>query len=265
MIRLIVFSLVLFGLLACTPSPRKPKFVPEEEEMAILLADIYEVEAAISQNGQQIDRNDTRFVGYYKSVLDKHELTKLEFDSAVSWYSAHPLIFAEVYDDVISILSRRDAQLKQSMSVEKEESPEHMAIIPDVKDYWKERRTYELPLNDKDSLEASLPFQVLMDSISVGILRLHASYTFVKGNELDSAQMFMIACFADSTRDTLEHNIHKSFEKTSANLSLSIPKGKKLISLEGLLFEHDTSRVTKVKVEDVKLTFVPKIVPRTLR
>ncbi len=265
MMRLIICSIILFGFFACTPNARRPKFVPDEEGMAELLADVYEVEAAISQNGRVVNRDDKKFVGYYKDVLDKHEITKFEFDSAVSWYSSHPLLFADVYDDVISILSKKDALLKKELNAENESNVEKMGMIPDVKDYWNERRKYKLPLDEKDSIASTIPYSVLLDSISSGIVRLHASYTFTKGNQLDSAQMYMIACFVDSTRDTLTYQIRKSFKKTSGNLSLSIPMGKKLLSLEGLLFEHDTTRIPMVQIDDVKLTFVPRVEPKNLR
>lgn len=251
--------IVLFGLLACTPKPKRPKFVPDTKDMALLISDVYETEALISQSGRSINLDDERFVGYYKNILDKHGVTQVEFDSAVSWYSAHPELFSEVYDEVISMLSQKDAVLKKELAERNKQNKEEIERIPDVKDYWEGERKFTLPLAQNDSSDVSFPFDYEIDSISSGILRLNATYKFNKGNELDSAQMKMILCYADSTADTLKYHVKKSFKKYYGNLSQMLPGEKKLIAVKGMLFEHDTTKVAQVEIDDVKLTILPQI------
>ena len=96
-----------------------------------------------------------------------------------------------------------------------------------------------------------------VDSLSNGILRLYGGYTFKEGGFLDSAKMTMIACYADSTIDTIYYPIHKSFKKVSGNISHRVNKNKELINVSGFLFEHDTAKQSKVNIEGVKMTFIP--------
>ncbi|MCU4176530.1 DUF4296 domain-containing protein [Carboxylicivirga sp. N1Y90] len=258
MIKYLVLSLFVV-LVSCSDYEGKADFIPDEDDMALLLADVYEVEAAISQAGRSINKEDSSFVGYYRQVLNGHGLTKLEFDSAVSWYSANPLIFADVYDEVISILSERDAFLKQEMSKERDQKSDEMALMRDVEDLWKGKRKYKLPFDEGDSTDVFLPFEFELDSLKNGILRLHARYKFGKANELDSASMKMITLFADSTRDTLVYHIPKSFKSAAGSLALPLKDQRSLISIEGLLFEHDTAKVSDVEINEVKLTFIPTV------
>jgi len=258
--NLTVYIIVLIGAVACTPRPNRPDFVPDQEEMALLLADIYQIEAAISQGGRQVNRNDEKFVGYYKDVLDKHGITKLEFDSAVSWYSSYPELYSEVYDEVISTLSQRDALLKKELSEQNQDKKDMIDQIPNMKNLWEGRQSsFSLPLAKQDSSDVFFPFSIKVDSIKSGIIRLNASYKFNKGNQLDSAQMKMILCYADSTADTLNYQVKESFKKYFGNLSQMIPGGKPLVNIEGALFEHDTAKVVHVEIEDVKLTLIPKV------
>ena len=57
---------------------------------------------------------------YYRDVLVKHNLTKDKFDTIISWYTAHPKLYLEVYDDVISMLSEKEAE--ESNLIEKKDT-----------------------------------------------------------------------------------------------------------------------------------------------
>nr|WP_321405928.1 DUF4296 domain-containing protein [uncultured Carboxylicivirga sp.] len=261
----ITFVLIfLTTILACTPSPKRPKFIPDSKEMSELLADVYIVEATMSQSGRRINKDDDKNIGYYKGVLDEYGLTKLEFDSAISWYSSHPDLFSEVYDDVITILSKKDALLKKDMSEQNQEKKDAIDEIPNIKDLWETTRNYTLPIAENDSTNVSFPFTVKVDSIASGILRLNAGYTFIKGNELDSAYLRMWLCYSDSTTDTVQYLIKKSFKKQIGNVSQLIPEGKVLVTVEGLLFDHDTTKVSNVEIDDVKMVLLPKLGAREL-
>ncbi len=259
MLKVSYYIVLLLVLAGCSLNAKRPNFVPEKKEMAQLLAEIYQVEGAISQSGRSFNRNDDKTIGYYKDILDEYNLTKLEFDSAVSWYSSNPDLFSEVYDDVISILSKQDALLKKEIADKSKEKKEAIEDIPNVKDLWKMARNYTLPLSEADSIDVFFPFKISIDSIQSGILRLNAGYTLIKGNELDSALLKMYVYYADSTADTLQYCIKKTFKKQIGNVSQTIPEGKVLIGIEGLLFDHDTTKVSNVEIDDVKLTLLPKL------
>ena len=257
--KAISYIFVIIGIWACTPKPKKPNFVPDQEQMSLLLADIYQVESVMSQSGRRIVKDDEKNAGYYKSILDEYHLTKVEFDSAISWYSSHPELFSDVYDDVISILSKRDAIVKKELAEQSAEKKDVIEQIPDKKSIWVGENNYKLPLEKHDSTDIFLPFKIKADSIESGIVRLNAGFTFIKGNELDSALLRMWLCYADSTADTVRYLINKTFKKQIGNVSQIIPDGKTLVSIEGFLFEHDTTKVSNVEIEDVKMVLLPKL------
>ncbi|WP_430815353.1 DUF4296 domain-containing protein [Carboxylicivirga sp. RSCT41] len=257
MLRYISILAVLLVLASCSTRPRVPRNLPDEGEMAQVLADIYQVESVLGQTRMSYNSSkDDKVSGYYKYVLDQHEMTKVEFDTAMSWYSANPTVLSDVYEEVIEILSRRDAELKNKINKEKDER-KVISKIPGKTELWNDTTAFELPFDTKDSLDNRIPYDVKVDSLSNGILRLNASYKFTEGGFLDSAKMMMVACYADSTKDTLSHQIHKSFNKVNGNISHKVIKSKQLINVSGYLFDHDTSNISKVNIEGVKMTFIP--------
>jgi len=256
MFRYIFLILIFFSVVACSTRPKVPKGFPNEKEMAELLADIYIAEGTINNSGFYHGKSDNKIPGYYRFVLDKHRLTKQEFDTVVSWYTAHPKLFKEVYEDVISILSEQEAQIASDLS-KIEDDPEMMPGLAMEKDLWKGRRYYKLPLSEKDSLDTRIPFTIAIDSLKGGIYAIQANYKFKKEDVLEEAKLRMIACYADSTRDTIDSKINKSFKGAIGSNSYNAKNDKKLVSIEGLLFDHDTTKVAEVEIRGVKLNYLP--------
>ena len=251
--------IIILALNSCSTRPKVPRDLPDEKKMAQVLADIYQVESVLGQtrlsynSGKQDDVS-----GYYRFVLDQYEMTKIEFDTAMAWYSAHPVVLSDVYSEVIEILSRRDAELKNKINKEKEQKKD-LVKIPNKLELWNDTTAFSVPFKKSDSLDNRVPFSVEVDSLSGGIIRLHGTYTFRKEGFLDSAQMKMIACFADSSMDTVHYQIHKSFKAVKGNVSHRINTNEQLINIQGFLFDHDTTKNSPVNIEDVKLTFIPTI------
>ncbi len=260
----IVLAVAVILVVACSTRPRVPRSMPGEKEMAAVLADIYQVESVLDQTRLSYDsRKEDRFSGYYRFVLEQHNLTKAEFDTAMGWYSEHPTVLSDVYEDVVEILSRREAELKNKMNKEKEERD--LVKMPNKQELWNDTTAFTIPLDPKDSLDNRLPFNIETDSLDRGIIRLFANYQFKEGSVLDSAQMQLIACYADSTIETESSQIQKSFKEVSGNLSHVLKNGKQLVKLKGFLFLHDTAKVSTVEVSNVKLTYLPKIDPEDIK
>ena len=256
MIRYLLLVLSVFFVLACSTRPKVPREFPNEKEMAGLLADIYIAEGAINNSGSYRGKSDGKIPGYYRFVLDKHSLTKQEFDTVVSWYTAHPQLFKEVFDDVISILSEKEAQIASELSKIEGDA----VMIPELAmeiDLWKGRRYFKLPLSEKDSIDTRIPFNIEIDSLQGGMYSIQANYKFKKENVLNEAKLRMIACYADSTRDTIDSKINKAFKGAIGSKSYNAKADKKLVSIEGLLFDHDTTKVANVEIRGVKLNYLP--------
>jgi len=254
-----IIILAVFTFISCSTRPKVPRSLPGEDEMALVLADIYQVESVLGQTRLSYNSSKKDNVsGYYKYVLEQHQMTKAEFDTAMAWYSANPTVLSDVYSEVIEILSKRDAELKNAMNKEKEER-KAVAKVPSRVDLWNDTTAYEVPFAKVDSLDNRVPFNVDVDSLSEGILRLYAAYSFKEGGFLDSAQMKIMACYADSTIDTVSYQIHKSFKKVNGNISHRIGKNHQLVNVSGFLFDHDTTKHSPVTIENVKMTFIPTL------
>lgn len=249
--------LLMLIIVGCSTRPKVPRDLPSERKMAEVLADVYEVESLLGQTRINYNSDKKGMVsGYYRTVLDRHEMTKIDFDTAIAWYTANPTVLSDVYEEAIEILSKREADLKNKISKEKEERPS-IGKLPNREELWTDTTTFSIPFDPKDSLDNRVPFNVAIDSLDGGILRLHANYTFKEGGFLDSAQLKMLVAYADSTVDTVSYQIHKSFKKVNGNISHSIGSDKIVINAEGFLFEHDTTKKSTVMIEDVKMTFIP--------
>jgi hypothetical protein len=259
MLRVCSIILFVITLLSCSTRPKVPRDLPGEKEMAEILADIYQLESVLGQTRLSYNSgNKDNVSGYYRNVLDQYEMTKVEFDTAMAWYSANPTVLSDVYAEVIEILSRRDAELKNAMNKEKEQKL-NMAKVPSKIDLWNDTTAFKVPFAKADSLDNRVAFDIDVDSLSGGIIRLYAEYSFVKEGLLDSAQMKMITCYADSSMDTLSYQIHKSFKPVKGNVSHQISDSKNLVKVKGLLFDHDTTKNAPVTIDDIKLTFIKNL------
>jgi hypothetical protein len=250
-----ILNILLLTMLfiACSKRPKVPHDFPKEHEMARLLADVYLAEATISQSSNLYRGKETEIPMYYKYVLDKHGLTKKQYDTIFAWYSAHPTLLTEVYDEVIQVLNAREAEVKK----DEVERPEIERSVPEpgVKNLWEGPRSFVV--GPKDTLEHNLPFEFKVDSSQAGIYRLMASHKFDRGILLKEAYMKLIACYSDSTADTSSHTINVSFAKRMANLSLNTHREKYVVSIKGFLLEHDTLVQAKANISNVRLLYFP--------
>ncbi|SFE80072.1 DUF4296 domain-containing protein [Thermophagus xiamenensis] len=242
-------TILLFLLIACSPNEKVPKDFPDEDEMAQILADIHYTESIISQARRNLTDNltDDDIPGYYRNVLDKYNLSAEQFDSIRDWYSAHPYHYQKVYDKVIVLLSKKEAELNQLLKA-KEEQKDSLHIIRDL---WNTDRIMKITPND--TTKSFLPFEVKTDSIIGGQIRLSAVYKFLREDLSKNGKTIMITQYADSTTDTISLELSKTFKNNPITLQTEIDSLNPLIQVHGFLFEHDTSDVTSIEFSDIRL------------
>lgn len=84
---------------ACSPDSSRP--ILDEKKMADILVDQYLIQSVIVQRGAPLEERPTY---YYNHILEKHQVTEAEFDSAVVWYTSHMDVYERVYEDVMNRL-----------------------------------------------------------------------------------------------------------------------------------------------------------------
>jgi hypothetical protein len=86
----------------------------QEDSLISIIKDIHIMDAAAKQN--LIPNNSTNINKYkqYKTVLEKHQVSKMRFDSTINLYTKHGEKFDELYDKVIQkLVEEEEAQVKK--------------------------------------------------------------------------------------------------------------------------------------------------------
>ena len=254
------FAVSVFLILgACSNQPDIPKGFPEEEAMATILADLYLAEATMNSYPYGYKENlDFKSAGYYKDILAKHQLSKQDFDTILSWYTSEPYLYAKVYDRVISILGTKEAELKNALmmadSMKKQllELDKQKAIKDNL---WAGAARVVLP--KKDTLSTEVAFDVPLDSLSGGVLNLEARYRFGRENQISKAMLMMMVCYADSSCDSTRFELERSFNEKISKVSIALPEAKQAVLVKGSLLEFDTLKKVSVEIDEIKLNHLP--------
>ena len=110
----LLFLLPVF-ILMVSCSSNKNKATPEnllsKENMVSVMMDIQLADATInlSNYGQGNYPNDKQKL--LTAIYAQHKVTKKQFEESFSYYVEHPEEFQKIYDDVISGLSKKQAEM----------------------------------------------------------------------------------------------------------------------------------------------------------
>ena len=188
--------------------------------------------------------------GYYKGVLENHDLTIEQFDTIRKWYAAHPYHYQKVYDQVITHLNTRDAKLERKIKEERARKD----TLPKIVDLWDEKRT--LSVAPKDTVDSRLPFDLAIDSIEDGEIRLSAMYKFLREDMTREGRMQLIVWYNDTIADTVSHALEKTFQPLNTTLSAEIDSTMPAIRVSGFLFDHDTASATAIEFSRIRMEHV---------
>lgn len=108
------FSLVLFFfsfmLTSCSKREEKiPADIISKDKMVQVMVDIHIAESR-SQIGVPFNDIKTQKQSYYKFVFEKHKISYTLLKKSFDYYTARPEIFSKIYDEVITELSKRQAE-----------------------------------------------------------------------------------------------------------------------------------------------------------
>lgn len=108
-----MFNLVFIMLLISCSSTKDdlPDGIISKDKMIAIMIEIHETEAKM-QAGTYIMNDSVKKIeyGYYHGIFIKHKVTPEEFKKSFSWYSDHLEHFNKMYDEVITGLSRKQAE-----------------------------------------------------------------------------------------------------------------------------------------------------------
>ena len=108
--RFLVITLILISIAGCNHDKPGRDLIPAETLVPVLI-DLhmsYAIQSSMKFRdiSRQMDTVDTQ-----SFVFEKYDVTKVVFDSTIAWYSRHPELFTDIYDEVVMRLSRMSDSL----------------------------------------------------------------------------------------------------------------------------------------------------------
>ncbi len=110
--RSLLFLFFSIILNSCAGKQEKiPDGILSKVDMTVVMIDIQMAEATInlSNYGQSNFPSDKQKL--FDTIYSKHKISKKKFEESFAYYTAHPEIFEKIYEDVISGLSSKQAEL----------------------------------------------------------------------------------------------------------------------------------------------------------
>jgi len=101
----IIIVLILMSLAACNHS--KPgKYIIPPETLVPVLMDMHLTYALQSSTEIRKLAREVDSIDVYGYIFDKHNISRVRFDSTIAWYSRNPELFTDIYDQVIMQLTQ---------------------------------------------------------------------------------------------------------------------------------------------------------------
>lgn len=105
--------LILFGFLSsCSESEVSiPGDVLDKNKMTEILSDIHIAQAAITNRAKK-DSVDFSMNDYVQYILSEHKIKSQDFLNSLKFYSDNPEVLSQIYDSVITGLSRNQGEIE---------------------------------------------------------------------------------------------------------------------------------------------------------
>ena len=103
-------SLLVFLVVACQ-NPQKvviPQDTIPADSMSLLLTDMHLVDGA--KVGRRMIGDSLGVVDYYNKIYSKYNISEKRFTKSFNFYSSHPALMNDIYDQVLENLNKLDVQ-----------------------------------------------------------------------------------------------------------------------------------------------------------
>lgn len=106
----VFFLCVSVFLLSCSKKEEQiPAGIIPKEKMVQVMVDVHLAEARLQMN-MAIDNSFVTKQSYYKFIFQKYKISYADLSTSYNYYSAHPEVFSKIYDEVITELSKKQAE-----------------------------------------------------------------------------------------------------------------------------------------------------------
>jgi hypothetical protein len=109
---------ILYGILlllsACGKTlPNVPSDIIQKEKMIQILVDVHVADAVLENKNGTDRRVPEQTTAIYTQIYKNHGITRAEFLKSYHYYETQPELMDKLYEELLSELSRRQAQLSK--------------------------------------------------------------------------------------------------------------------------------------------------------
>jgi hypothetical protein len=168
-VKYFIRFILIIILFSC--SGKKAKYIIPEKKMVPLLVDMHIADAmgldyTLRQNMLRLDS-----AALYGGIFEKHGVTKMQFDSTISYYTRHPDRLSKLYEKVISSLSKLESEIKKAE--ENEALRRKITVWEDKNNYMlpndgrTNRISFSVPVSDQGEYTVTAQIKVFRDDESL--------------------------------------------------------------------------------------------------
>ncbi len=239
---------LFLGIILFSCSNAKKKYLIPEKKLVPIIVDMHIADGIAFQYLPGIKKLKLDSTAVYGWVLDKHGVTKIQFDSTIAYYARHPERLERIYDKVIVNLSKLESELKEA---EKDEQLKRRITI------WEDSSNYMLP---DDGRTNRINFSVPVSGL--GEYTITAQIKAFRDDESLAPRINAFFWYDDGTEEGYRDNfksapIKKNEEINTYTISKQL-RQKKVTHIKGYIYNHsnqDTMFLKHAFISGIKITY----------
>lgn len=134
----------------------RPKGVLSPKEMENLMVDMHLLEGSLRASGYEYTQENKQNE-YYIALFEKYNISRVEFDSCLSWYTKNPKQFERIYTNVLSRIDTLRSDVEHGKF-----HPVDSTIQSGLTDLWNQPIKFRFT---KDSTRNNLNFEIINDQL----------------------------------------------------------------------------------------------------
>lgn len=216
------FCLLLLTIaLALSCQTKQPERILDATSMENVLYDLHLAQSMARNSGDSIDY---RVHLYSEAALQKHHLTREEFEQSLAWYTRHADKLFEIYKNV----DKRFAE-ETSWATWTAEAPVY-ATTGDTANIWMERDNYLLSSTHNNRMTFHLPVDTMVNANDKLEWRFTTQWIYPEGQKSATA-ILAVRFDNDSTQFISEHILTTGKQKITLRIA-----NKKVKQVEGMIY-----------------------------
>ena len=169
---------------------------------------------------------------YFQALLKKYDVTPVQFDSSVSWYTKHPKFFERIYVNIDARLKKMTADVDH-----RKYHPIDSNATTDV-NIWNLKSKYILT---KDSARTKLKFDVKSNGFMAGdYYLLSLLHRISRTDTTYNPHIVMYVNYWDGTIDSIYTKTHNDNLTRRYQLIFKARFDRKIKSVSGMLLGYDS-------------------------